>query len=296
MDIIEFRIDDSYFAPNSPLDEKVDIYINGRNLLDEIAQCERLSNLQYHDSDHISQYIGLNPTDFYHKMFWALEQERCNADIYYDIQSGDNEAKINATMLRSRNAVAWVDIQNTGTDYGYMSNLGYVFEKDQFERAVVRVVMHISDYDYESYNYYERYKDNIQKMVEEIVKDLKQIPSGMAPEDYMLDGYAWEEYVLQMGEGESIYWEIYSSMLYNMCHDVLDKFDSYEKELMLLKKAIIYDDMDISGCDSALDEARNEIIQDIYGKVLNEAENDYSEREDCYNRRFDYDEAEEDDY
>ena len=98
MDIIEFRIDDSHFAPKSPLDEKVDIYINGRNLLDEIAQCERLSNLQYHDSDHISQYIGLNPMDFYHKMFWALEQERCNADIYYDIQSGDNEAKINATI------------------------------------------------------------------------------------------------------------------------------------------------------------------------------------------------------
>ena len=85
-------------------------------------------------------------------------------------------------------------------------------------------------------------------------------------------------------------------MLYNMCHNVIDKFDSYEKELMLLKKAIIYDDMDISDCNSALDEARNEIIQDIYDKVLNEAENYYSEREDYYNRRFDYDEDEEDDY
>ena len=53
---------------------------------------------------------------------------------------------------------------------------------------------------------------------------------------------------------------------------------------------------DFSGVQFHYTMSRNEIIQDIYGKVLNEAENDYSEREDCYNRRFDYDEDEEDDY
>ena len=112
------------------------------------------------------------------------------------------------------------------------------------------------------------------KLSEKVVDRLKKMPSGIAPPDLDLDGYAWEEIAYQMQQGESIFWDSYLDVVDDECSKAYDELNHDEWKILFdyYLDLHVYDGMDEGELENAKGEVYTEILQELRNTVLGMAD------------------------
>lgn len=275
MNKLSFKIDRFKFTADNNPSFVARIFIDDNNFLDTIINYER--NLIVSDAVEgtISAFAPIYLYELYEELTeWCYNKDFEGRANIFGCKCGTTGCCPFTIRVHDEgeSVVVWYDFNREYDEEWEYRNLGpYVFDKKQYDNALGDLKKWL-DYDTATSEYC---RQIIHDIAIKVIENLKEVPSGLAPEDLNLGGFAWLEIVYQVQYGESSFWDMYMDVLEVCCNNVYSSAVDIDKGLLEQYYSYIDDTMDENEIEDARQEAIEEIINEIKEEILHLATVEY---------------------